>query len=485
MVNKTKSIFSSTIIGESVSVAIERAISEHNMLEKIKQGVLVGLSGGADSVMLLIYLVELKKRIGDFPILAVHINHMIRGEEADRDELFSKKLSKKLGVQFISFKINVPEIAREESISLEEAARNARYLEFQKIINSRNDISYIALAHNATDNMETVLFNVLRGSGSRGAAGIPPVRENIVRPLILVSKKDIVWMLDDAGIEYMTDSTNLLNDYSRNYIRNNILPHIHRLTSDPERSFSRLSRNLRCDDEYIMEQAEAFLGGRDRVGTSELASLHRSLLHRVLSIMASKYSITLENTHVESIRNHLSGDGFEISLPGKVRFVSEHGISYMTDSVCGNIDYFYHINKGETKILEYNADFYLTDEKVKESSLNVYKKSIQADLSSAIICGRLFIRPKRDGDTVFYGGMTHKLKKMFNDRKIPVADRPLIPILCDEKGIVWVPGYGVRDDKKDGSKGDLYVTLAIKDPVAEDSYSFCFAERIKQSSTGK
>ena len=221
MVNKTKSIFSSTIIGESVSVAIERAISEHNMLEKIKQGVLVGLSGGADSVMLLIYLVELKKRIGDFPILAVHINHMIRGEEADRDELFSKKLSKKLGVQFISFKINVPEIAREESISLEEAARNARYLEFQKIINSRNDISYIALAHNATDNMETVLFNVLRGSGSRGAAGIPPVRENIVRPLILVSKKDIVWMLDDAGIEYMTDSTNLLNDYFEYSFANN------------------------------------------------------------------------------------------------------------------------------------------------------------------------------------------------------------------------------------------------------------------------
>ena len=280
MVNKTKSIFSSTIIGESVSVAIERAISEHNMLEKIKQGVLVGLSGGADSVMLLIYLVELKKRIGDFPILAVHINHMIRGEEADRDELFSQKLSNKIGVQFVSLKIDVPKIAREESISLEEAARNARYLEFQKIINSRNDISYIALAHNATDNMETVLFNVLRGSGSRGAAGIPPVRENIVRPLILVSKKDIIWMLDDAGVEYMTDSTNLLNDYSRNYIRNNILPHIHHLTSDPERSFSRLSRNLRCDDEYIIEQAEAFLGGRDRVGTSELASLHRSLLHR-------------------------------------------------------------------------------------------------------------------------------------------------------------------------------------------------------------
>jgi tRNA(Ile)-lysidine synthase len=485
MVNKTKSIFSSTIIGESVSIAIERAISEHNMLEKIKEGVLVGLSGGADSVMLLIYLVELRKRIGDFSILAVHINHMIRGEEAYRDELFSKELSKKLGVQFISSRLDVPKIAREESLSLEEAARNARYSEFQRIIESRNDISHIALAHNATDNMETVLFNVLRGSGSRGASGIPPVRDNILRPLILVSKKDILRMLDDAGIEYMTDSTNLLNDYSRNYIRNNILPHIHRLSSDPERSFSRLSRNLRCDDDYIMEQAKAFLDGRERVGTRELASLHKSLLHRVLSIMASKYSITLENAHIDSIHSCLSNDKFTIYLPGSIRFVSEHGIAYMTDSVIDNIDYFYNIKEGQTKISEYNADFYLTDKKVKKSSLNVYKKSIQVDISSAIIYGRLFIRPKRDGDTVFYGGMTHKLKKMFNDRKIPVSDRPLIPILCDDKGVVWVPGYGVRDDRKDGSKGALYATLAIKESEADDSYSFCFAERIKQSSTGK
>lgn len=485
MAKKNKNIFSSTIIGESVSIAIERAISEHNMLEKIKKGVLVGLSGGADSVMLLYYLVELRNRLGDFPILAVHINHMIRGEEADRDELFSKKLSKKLGVPFISSKINVPKIASEKSISLEEAARNARYSEFQTIIDGRNDISYIALAHNATDNMETVLFNVLRGSGSRGASGIPPVRDNILRPLILVPKRDIIWMLDDAGIEYMTDSTNLLDDYSRNYIRNNVLPHVYRLTADPERSFSRLSRNLRADDEYIMDEAEAFLDGKDRVGTRELASLHRSLLHRVLSIMASKYSITLENSHIESIRSCLLNDKFTIYLPGNIRFVSEHGISYMTDSVCDNIDYFYHINEGQTKIPEYNADFFITDEKVKESSLNVYKKSIQVDLSSAIICGRLFVRPKRDGDTVFYGGMTHKLKKMFNDRKVPVSDRPLIPVLCDEKGIVWVPGYGVRDDRKDGSKGALYATLAIKESVAEDSYSFCFAERIKQSSTGK
>jgi tRNA(Ile)-lysidine synthase len=485
MHDKRKNIFSSTFIGEAINIAIEKAISEHNMLEKLKKGVLVGLSGGADSVLLLLYLVELRKKVGDFPILAVHINHMIRGKEADRDEIFSKEFSESLGVPIICIRVDVPKIAAEESLSIEEAARNARYSEFQNIIRGREDISCIALAHNATDNIETVLFNVLRGTGTRGAAGIPPVRDNILRPLIFVPKKDIIWVLDDASIEYMTDSTNMIDDYSRNYIRNNILPPIHKISCDPERSFSRLSRNLRMDDDYIMEQAEVFLRGRKRVSTKELASIHKSLLRRVLSMMAAEYSIMLENAHIDSIYNCLSKDSFEIYLPENVRFVSERGISYMTNSTIRKVDYFYYIDEGKNILPEYNSDFYLTDEKVNESSLNVYKKSIQADLSSAIICGRLFIRPKQDGDVVFYGGMTHKLKKLFNDRKVPVSNRPLIPILCDDKGVVWVPGYGVRDDAKGDTIKPLYATLAIRESDADECYSFCFAERNKQSSTGK
>ncbi len=478
MVNELTEIFSSNLIGERIYSTIESAVSEHNMLEKLKGGVLVGLSGGADSVLLLLYIVELSKKSGDFPIIAVHINHMIRGEEADRDEQFSKELAEKLGVPFICSRFDVPKIAAESSLSLEEAARNTRYSEFQRIIAGRNDISCIALAHNATDNIETVILNILRGSGTRGAAGIPPVRDNIIRPLILVPKRDILWLLDYEKVEYMIDSTNKTDDYSRNYIRNNVIPHFSHITPDAERSFSRLSRNLRSDDEYIMEQAKAFLDGKNRVSTCELALMHKSLLHRVLFIMASEYSITLENVHVDFIHENLFKDDFECTLAKGVRFVSERGISYMTDAPKNDIDYLYRINKRETSIPEYNADFYLTDEKVNKTSQKVYKKSIQADLSSAIICGRLFIRPKRDGDSVFYGGMTHKLKKLFNDKKIPLSKRPLIPILCDDKGVVWVPGFGTRDDgNKDGA--GPYVTLAIRDSDIEGGYSFFFEERNK------
>ena len=481
MLNKSESIFSSTKIGESVFASIEKAVSEHNMLEKLKGGVLVGLSGGADSVMLLLYLAELRKKYGSLHILAVHVNHMIRGDEADRDEQFSKEIAEKLGIPFICSKIDVPKNARESGLGLEEAARNARYSEFQRIIESRDDVSCIALAHNATDNIETALFNMIRGAGTKGASGIPPVRDNIVRPLIYVSKKDIISVLESSGVVYMTDSTNLQDDYSRNYVRNNILPHLYHLVTDPERSFLRLSKNLRADEEYISDQAEAILNGRKTIKNSEFLSMHRSLLFRVLSKMASEYSITLEHLHVEAILSCLEKENFEVSLPNQVRFVSERGVSYMTNAPKEDIKYFYYVSDGKNHISEYNSTIYLTDEKVNKISLNVYKKSIQADLSSAIICGRLFIRPKQDGDSVFYGGMTHKLKKLFNDRKIPLSERRLIPILCDDNGVVWVPGFGVRDDKKDNSSGQLYATLAINDVASGNGLSFCFAKHNKQS----
>lgn len=480
MLNKSESIFSSTKTLESVFASIEKAVSEHNMLEKLMGGVLVGLSGGADSVMLLLYLAELRKKHGSFQILAVHINHMIRGDEADRDAEFSKELSAKLGIPFICSKIDVPKIASKSGLSLEEAARNVRYSEFQRIIEGRNDISCIALAHNATDNIETALFNMIRGAGTKGASGIPPVRDNIVRPLIYASKKDIVSALESSQIVYMTDSTNAEDDYSRNYVRNNILPHLYHLASDPERSFLRLSKNLRADEEYISDQAEAILHGRKTIKNSELLSMHRSLLFRVLSKMASEYSITLEHSHVEAIVSCLGKENFEVSLPNQVRFVSERGVSYITNAPKEDIKYLFYINEGENHIPEYNSAIYITDEKVNKNFLNVYKKSIQADLSSAIICGRLFVRPKQDGDSVFYGGMTHKLKKLFNDRKIPLSERQLIPILCDDNGVVWVPGFGVRDDKNDNSSGKVYVTLAINDVTPEDGLSFCFAKHNKQ-----
>lgn len=468
MVNKVKQLFESDL-GKKIYSSIEKTIFAHNMLERIKSGVLIGLSGGADSVMLMITLCALRDKIGDFPILAVHVNHMIRGLEADRDEEFSCNIAECMGVSFVSEKIDVPCIAKLKCLSIEEAARDVRYSIFSKILSSRNDISTIAVAHNATDNVETVIFNILRGAGTKGAAGIPPVRENIIRPLINISKSDIVLALDSVGIEYVTDSSNFENDYSRNYIRNNILPLLTNISLHPEKSISRLSDNLRLDDEYISKEAQLFISGRKKIATKELASLHPSLLYRVINKMVDSYSVTLEYKHIEIIASLLEGDNFEVSLPGELCFVSERGISYIKVRSNSDPSYIYHLTKGKNDIPEYKSTFYITDQKIDKTSLKVYKNSIQADISSAIIVGSLFVRPKRDGDTVFYNGMTHKLKKLFNDKKIPKSQRPYIPILCDNKGVVWVPGFGVRDDKSNcGSQNNLYVTLAVGCSDADD-----------------
>ena len=175
-----REIFASDI-GEAIYTRILQTIEKHHMEDQIFGGTLLGFSGGADSVMLFMFLLEFKRRTNQsFKIVCVHVNHGIRGEESKRDEIFSSDFVKDSPEEFLSVKIDVPKLSKDTGEGLEEAARNARYAIFNDIIKSRNDISCIAVAHNATDNVETVIFNMLRGTGLRGICGIKPTRDNIV-----------------------------------------------------------------------------------------------------------------------------------------------------------------------------------------------------------------------------------------------------------------------------------------------------------------
>ena len=192
---------------------IEKAIKQYEM-SNIYEGAIIGFSGGADSSAILHYLSKKTKKL-----LAIHINHMIRGEEALRDEFFCKNMCKKLGVKFLSFRVDVPYLAEERKQGLEETAREERYKIFNKIISQNSDYKCIVTAHNANDNAETVIFNLSRGSGAKGIAGIKPVLNNIVRPLIYCSKQEILEYCKKNSITFVNDSTNLDTDYTRNYIK--------------------------------------------------------------------------------------------------------------------------------------------------------------------------------------------------------------------------------------------------------------------------
>lgn len=463
---RIKKLFSSED-GAEIYSEILKTIDDYNLKDYIEKGVLVGFSGGADSVFLLCFLLEYRSRTFDFPILAVHINHLIRGEDAFSDETFSRDFCNELKVEFLSSRIDIPLLSKKENLGIEECARKYRYLEFEKIIFSRTDISSIAVAHNADDNLETMLMNMFRGCGTRGMSGIPVHRENIIRPIIRINKSDIVRILKDNSIDFVFDKTNNDNSYKRNYIRNEIIPAISRLADNPQKVATKISRNLRDDDDYITGVAINFLGERKTVHRKELLQLHRAVLARVVSIFSDT---DLSFVNVNEIRKLLDKDNFSYSLPGNKRFICEYGLCRIElNSNCKEIDFHLPVSLGCNEFAEFHSFAYLSDKYDFKDFKNIYKKSIYADLSSAILVGELYFRPKQDGDTIFYGGITHKLKKLYNDKKIPPVLRRNIPVLCDDKGVVWVPGFGVRDDYNGSfEKNKLFIFLGT---CTEENFS--------------
>lgn len=452
-------------------------VEKENMTSLIDGGVLIGLSGGADSVFLLCFLIEYRKRCNkDFSILAVHINHGIRGEEANNDETFSKEICREMKIDFESCFVDVPTISKNLGIGIEEAARNARYSIFDDLIESRNDISTIAIAHNATDNAETVIMNILRGSGLSGVCGIKPIRDNIIRPIISITKGEIISSLEENQIPFVTDSTNLSSDYTRNYIRNEIMPLLFRLSDSPEASFTRLTENLRIDLDYLSGIARSFIENEcnDKIYSSKINELHPSVGSKVISMLVHKHTGEYpEEKHISALRELIKNDNFTYSLPGEMNFVCQRGICFFTskkekDNLHGQI---FSLSKGENKISGSNLTVYVGE--FDKSSLNVYNFSIQAKLSSAIINDGLTLRFKTDGDSYKYSGMTHKLKKVFNDRNIPPVERALIPLLCDSHGIVFVPGLSERDGAKSNNPTDnVTVTFAYGQPTEDETEIF-------------
>lgn len=445
-------------------------IESHSMENDIKRGVLVGLSGGADSVMLLHFLLRYRQTVGNFQILAVHINHGIRGEEAERDETFSRELCQAYGVEFSAIRLDIPAIAKIEKLGIEEAARNARYAEFDNIIQSRNDISTIAVAHNATDNLETVMLNMLRGAALSGASGIPPRRDNIIRPLLLSSKKDILSALDGANIPYVTDSTNLSSDYSRNYVRNEILPRLERLSGDPEKMVSRLSKSLRIDEDFLKSEAERFIRYNlvgDMISNKELLRLHQAVFSRVIMALSKKAGASPEQVHIEKARELiLRGGSFSLDVPGGASFISDGSYFSVkkTDSLETVSDFEVELKLGENPLFFGKSALFISENKNAIFSSNVYKISIQECFKFDIINRRLVARSKRDGDSYVVRGATKSLKKLYCDRKISAKQRSRLPVIVSGGDIVWIPGFGVSDEyrpKKDERR--IYITYLVAD----------------------
>lgn len=235
---------------------ISSAVDEFDMMNGART-ITAALSGGADSVSLLRALKMLEETL-DVSVRACHLNHCLRGEESDADERFCAELCQRLSVPLEIARIDVLSL-REKHESTEEAARRVRYGFFREVTEKAGGGAVLATAHTASDNAETVLFNLTRGTGASGLCGIPPVRESeglrVVRPLLFCTRADVEEFLNALGQDFVTDRSNLCVDYSRNRIRLNVIPELEKINPALSEVIGRMTGNLRRDNEFLEELA--------------------------------------------------------------------------------------------------------------------------------------------------------------------------------------------------------------------------------------
>lgn len=449
---------------ESLREKFERAAKEFGL--QSASSVLVALSGGSDSSVLLFLLDEYRKK-RNISLFAAHVNHMIRGDEALRDRDFCVALCKKLGVPLFVENVDVPALAKESGKGVEECARDVRYDFFDSLMRE-NGIQTLAVAHNADDNLETVIFNMLRGAGTKGLSGIPPKRRfscgTLVRPLIYAKKSEIVDFARANGIDFVTDSTNSDTDYTRNRIRGKIVPLMREISPSPEDAAARLSAALRADERFIEKCADELMR-RENIASNAPLSLLRTLddalFFRVISGMCPS---GLEYTHINDIKELVESgkNGARLSLPGRMCAVIDSGrLAFLPEDALAKKEakksFGYDLYEGANKIPECNITINVT--KSSQNSEIIYKNFIHAALPSAKIKGQLYVRSREDGDRYTFCGMTRKVKKLLSEKKIPVSLRDLIPVVCDDEGILWIPGFPPRErpEKNDADILNIYI----------------------------
>lgn len=423
-----------------------RIISTIHKYDMLSAGdtVLVGVSGGADSMLLLDFFVKNKDKL-NIQVKAAHIEHGIRGKSSLEDAAFVKAYCEHNNIAFHMLSIHAVSEAAVAGQGVEEYSRNRRYAFFESIACDK-----IATAHNLSDNIETVLFRLVRGTGLKGACGIPPVRGKIIRPLIEISSDDIRKYCLKHSIAFRTDETNLSNDYSRNKIRNEILPLFSALNNDYENKISEFISD--CTDDYSFIDKCADEGYRlactdNKLQLDKLKTLDSAVLKRVLSKYFFEQGIHLDRNHLMSVLNlvnktgkvQIKGEWFAVADSKNLRFARlserENSFNYITKIL--NIDEFN----------EKSVDFYCDYDKIN---------------------GSVTVRGRNCGDRISPAnrGCTKSLKKLFNELSVPVEKRASVGVICDDLGIIGIADYCVDERVKTDKNTKRVITIKI---LAEDN----------------
>lgn len=424
---------------------VKNTISKYDMLSP-SDSVLVGLSGGADSVALLVCLTEL-----GYNVSAMHINHNLRGEESDRDERFCVELCKNLGIHLTVKSVDVKGYCQGNKLGIEEGARELRYRSF-----STAKTDKICTAHTLSDSVETMLINLIRGTALKGLCGVPNKRRNIVRPLIDCTREEVEAFLNERNIGYVTDSTNNSNDYTRNKIRHLVVPKLAEISKEQNGSLyqniSKTLNSIKLDEEYLSTEAENLL---KRAQTDENAfdyevifSSHEAVLNRMLVMLLKRYEVEVSAAKLEDLKRACE-EGKKINLKKNVYASVKSGKLIITGEKEKPQVYYKEISFENTNKV---SEFFL-DRRVKiclierySKGSNIHNMFTKKDIDYDKIKGKIFLRNRKSGDKIRFAerGLTKSLKKLFNEN-IPLEERHKVAVLSDDDGVIYVEGFGADE----------------------------------------
>lgn len=423
-------------------------------------GIIVGLSGGADSVCLLHLLCSFREKI-NIKVGAAHLNHMLRGKEAQRDEHYCQQLCQSLNVPFYSKQLDIATMAQQQGISFEQCGRNARYAFFDETA-KQYGYNKIATAHTLSDSVETLLFNLMRGTGTKGLCGIPLIRGNIIRPLLSCTCEEIEHYCQVNSLQYMTDSTNLSDDYSRNFIRHNVVSQLKEKNHSFEQAAYRTMTMLRADEQYLDE-----ISGRvfdevvsdNAVDCDKLKNESIAIRTRVLYKYFKQNGIEVDHKTICSADEIIIAGTGKINLPTDKALTVKNGWAKITTQrqndailpqekpqILAVLDAV-HLSENK-KYFDLFEEKRLYINKCNKNSIvnlkNINKNLFHNYLNYDMINGNIIIRTRRQGDAFRpkSKGCTKSLKKLFNEAKIPPYKRNRLIVAQDDDGIIWVEGFG-------------------------------------------
>lgn len=420
---------------------IRNTIAAHQMLAK-GDVLTIGVSGGADSVALLHCMLKLCEELG-IAVQACHVNHMLRGAESDADEAFVRKLCDDWSVPLTCFHMDVSSLAKKHGLSTEEAARKARYQCFEQMLSDGKSI--LATAHTLSDSCETVLLNLARGTALRGLCGIPAVRGRIIRPLIEVTREQVEQYCTAQKLSFVTDSSNLSDNYSRNKLRHHVMPILREINPACEQTIGRMTQTLREEDTYLSTLARE----KATIDVQKLALMPSVLRKRCLAHLLRSWRITPSHRKIFELQAIICQNHGTINVENDQHITINNGKLSLQETQTLQPQQSWELPLALGEITLPTKQKYLF-ELLTATEYAEYEKKHKKTLYEAFdygkIIGMVVLRNRRAGDRIQLKGrgFTSSVKKLFNAH-VALSARNSRLIIADDDGVFYLEGFGASD----------------------------------------